>query len=86
MALQARKLRVRLSQLRGHSCPAAFDASSQEVAVGQDRQAADPAHVMKQLWGAARPLGVCVAADHQEIADVVEQCGGEVRMTDPARR
>ncbi len=35
---------------------------------------------------AKRPDGVCVAADHEEIAEAVEAFGGNVEMTDPAAR
>lgn len=35
---------------------------------------------------ARRPAGVCVAADHREIAEAVEAFGGKVEMTDPAAR
>jgi 3-deoxy-manno-octulosonate cytidylyltransferase (CMP-KDO synthetase) len=41
-------------------------------------------HTYEAALRAARPLGVCVAADHEEIAAAVRAFGGEVRMTSPA--
>jgi 3-deoxy-manno-octulosonate cytidylyltransferase (CMP-KDO synthetase) len=40
-------------------------------------------HTYEGALGASRPTGVCVAADHQEIAAAVHAFGGEVRMTSP---
>jgi 3-deoxy-manno-octulosonate cytidylyltransferase (CMP-KDO synthetase) len=41
-------------------------------------------HTYEAASGAARPLGICVAADHEEIAAEVRRFGGEVYLTDPA--
>ena len=41
-------------------------------------------HTYESASRAARPLGICVAADHEEIARAVRSFGGEVHMTDPA--
>lgn len=40
-------------------------------------------HTYEAATQAELPLGVCIAADHQEIAEEVRRFGGEVRMTDP---
>lgn len=40
-------------------------------------------HTYEAASRASRPLGICVAADHQEIADEVRNFGGRVLMTDP---
>ena len=40
-------------------------------------------HTYEAARRAARPSGVCVAADHEEIAAAVRRFGGEVRMTSP---
>jgi 3-deoxy-manno-octulosonate cytidylyltransferase (CMP-KDO synthetase) len=40
-------------------------------------------HTYEAARRAVRPAGVCVAADHEEIAAVVRRFGGEVRMTSP---
>jgi 3-deoxy-manno-octulosonate cytidylyltransferase (CMP-KDO synthetase) len=40
-------------------------------------------HTYEAALQATEPMGVCVAADHEEIAQVVTQFGGEVVMTDP---
>jgi 3-deoxy-manno-octulosonate cytidylyltransferase (CMP-KDO synthetase) len=40
-------------------------------------------HTYEAALRAKRPEGVCVAADHQEIADEVRRFGGYVVMTDP---
>jgi 3-deoxy-manno-octulosonate cytidylyltransferase (CMP-KDO synthetase) len=40
-------------------------------------------HTYEAAQRAARPSGLCVAADHDEIADAVRAFGGEVRMTSP---
>ena len=40
-------------------------------------------HTYDAALQAKRPSGVCVAADHPEIADAVLAFGGEVEMTDP---
>lgn len=40
-------------------------------------------HTYEAALGARRPQGVCVAADHDEIAAAVRIFGGEVRMTSP---
>jgi 3-deoxy-manno-octulosonate cytidylyltransferase (CMP-KDO synthetase) len=40
-------------------------------------------HTYESAQAAMRPMGVCVAADHADIADVIQGFGGEVRMTDP---
>jgi len=40
-------------------------------------------HTYEAAQGARRPCGICVAADHQEIAEAVLSFGGVVRMTDP---
>jgi 3-deoxy-manno-octulosonate cytidylyltransferase (CMP-KDO synthetase) len=40
-------------------------------------------HTYEAASGAARPMGMCVAADHEEIATAVRSFGGEVRMTSP---
>lgn len=41
-------------------------------------------HTYESASHATRPSGVCVAADHEEIAEAVRQFGGRVEMTDPA--
>ena len=41
-------------------------------------------HTYEAASRAARPIGICVAADHEEIARAVRSFGGDVRMTDPA--
>ncbi len=41
-------------------------------------------HTYESACSAARPLGVCVAADHVEIAECVGRFGGKTIMTDPA--
>ncbi|HEV3418388.1 MAG TPA: NTP transferase domain-containing protein, partial [Pirellulales bacterium] len=41
-------------------------------------------HTYEAARRAARPRGVCVAADHEEIAAEVRSFGGEVYMTSPA--
>ena len=40
-------------------------------------------HTYEAAKRAARPLGICVAADHAEIYDEVQSFGGTVYMTDP---
>lgn len=40
-------------------------------------------HTYDAACRASRPSGVCVAADHPEIAAEVKRFGGEVMMTDP---
>ena len=40
-------------------------------------------HTYEAALTAARPAGVCVAADHDEIATTVQSFGGEVYLTDP---
>jgi 3-deoxy-manno-octulosonate cytidylyltransferase (CMP-KDO synthetase) len=40
-------------------------------------------HTYEAAGRATRPQGVCVAADHEEIAAEVRQFGGQVVMTDP---
>src|SRR5580698_7212583 len=40
-------------------------------------------HTYEAARRAARPSGVCVATDHEEIAAAVRRFGGEVRMTSP---
>ena len=40
-------------------------------------------HTYEAAARARRPKGICVAADHAEIADAVRAFGGEVQMTDP---
>lgn len=40
-------------------------------------------HTYEAARRATRPLGVIVAADHEQIAGTVRQFGGEVRLTDP---
>ncbi len=40
-------------------------------------------HTYEAACRATRPLGVCVAADHEEIAAAVRAFGGHVEMTDP---
>ncbi len=41
-------------------------------------------HTYEAASRAARPLGVCVATDSEEVVDAVRAFGGEVRLTDPA--
>ena len=41
-------------------------------------------HTYESASRAAKPQGVCVAADHPEIAEEVRRFGGQVFMTDPA--
>lgn len=41
-------------------------------------------HTYEVASRAQRPSGLCVAADHEEIANAVRQFGGQVVMTDPA--
>jgi len=41
-------------------------------------------HTYEAAGRATKPAGVCVAADHEEIADEVRRFGGRVFMTDPA--
>lgn len=40
-------------------------------------------HTYESASRASSPLGLCVAADHRELADDVRGFGGEVTMTDP---
>jgi 3-deoxy-manno-octulosonate cytidylyltransferase (CMP-KDO synthetase) len=40
-------------------------------------------HTYEAALRAQRPLGVCVACDHPELAEVVRGFGGEAVMTDP---
>lgn len=40
-------------------------------------------HTFESAAAATRPLGICIAADHVEIADEVRRFGGEVVLTDP---
>ena len=40
-------------------------------------------HTYEGALGATRPIGVCVAADHPDIAAAVHRFGGQVMMTDP---
>ncbi len=40
-------------------------------------------HTYEAAQRARKPAGVCVAADHEEIAAAVRRFGGEVRMTSP---
>jgi 3-deoxy-manno-octulosonate cytidylyltransferase (CMP-KDO synthetase) len=40
-------------------------------------------HTYEAAQRAAKPSGLCVAADHQDIAAAVRTFGGEVRMTNP---
>ncbi|MGD9722287.1 MAG: 3-deoxy-manno-octulosonate cytidylyltransferase [Pirellulales bacterium] len=40
-------------------------------------------HTYEAALAAGKPAGVCVAADHEEIATAVRTFGGEVRMTSP---
>ncbi len=41
-------------------------------------------HTYEAAAGAAKPSGLLVAADHEEVAAAVRAFGGEVRMTSPA--
>ena len=41
-------------------------------------------HTFEAARRATKPAGICVAADHEEIAAEVRSFGGQVRMTDPA--
>lgn len=41
-------------------------------------------HTYEAARRAHKPAGLCVAADHEEIAAAVHSFGGEVRMTSPA--
>src|SRR5688572_14926604 len=41
-------------------------------------------HTYEAACRARRPLGVCVATDHEEIFTEVQSFGGQVQMTDPA--
>jgi 3-deoxy-manno-octulosonate cytidylyltransferase (CMP-KDO synthetase) len=41
-------------------------------------------HTYESARRARRPAGICVAADHEEIADEVRRFGGPVFLTDPA--
>jgi len=41
-------------------------------------------HTYESARRATKPLSLCVAADHEEIAAAVRAFGGEVRMTNPA--
>jgi len=41
-------------------------------------------HTYEAAGRATKPVGVCVAADHDEIAEEVRRFGGRVFMTDPA--
>jgi 3-deoxy-manno-octulosonate cytidylyltransferase (CMP-KDO synthetase) len=43
-------------------------------------------HTFEAAARASRPLGLCVAADCEEIAAVVRTFGGEARLTDPQLR
>ena len=40
-------------------------------------------HTFEAASGATKPVGICVAADDEEIANEVRHFGGEVIMTDP---
>ena len=40
-------------------------------------------HTYESAQRATRPKGIIVAADHQSIAEAVQQFGGTVVMTDP---
>src|SRR5581483_2261520 len=40
-------------------------------------------HTYEAAQSAVRPGGLCVAADHEEIAAAVRRFGGNVRMTSP---
>ena len=40
-------------------------------------------HTYEAACRAKKPLGVCVAADHEEIAEAVRRFGGRVELTDP---
>lgn len=40
-------------------------------------------HTYEAAIRAKRPLGLCVAADHEELAAAVRRFGGDVRMTSP---
>ncbi len=40
-------------------------------------------HTYEAASRAARPLGICVATDHQEILEAVQFFGGHAEMTDP---
>lgn len=41
-------------------------------------------HTYEAACQARRPVGVCVATDHEEIFAEVQRFGGQVQMTDPA--
>ncbi len=41
-------------------------------------------HTYESASRARKPLGICVAADHEEIADEVRRFGGQAFLTDPA--
>ena len=41
-------------------------------------------HTYEAAGRAEKPAGVCVAADHRDIADEVRRFGGRVELTDPA--
>ncbi|NLF67541.1 MAG: 3-deoxy-manno-octulosonate cytidylyltransferase [Candidatus Anammoximicrobium sp.] len=41
-------------------------------------------HTYESARRARKPAGICVAADHEEIADEVRRFGGQVFLTDPA--
>jgi len=41
-------------------------------------------HTYESASRARKPLGICVAADHEEIAHEVRRFGGQVFLTDPA--
>ncbi len=40
-------------------------------------------HTYEAALKAKKPSGICIAADHDEIAQAVRIFGGEVRMTSP---
>ena len=72
-----------VDQLRRHSGPAGLDAAAAQDAAGRDRQAAASSTPTKRPAGPTQTGGLCVAADHEEIAEAVRAFGGEVRMTSP---
>jgi 3-deoxy-manno-octulosonate cytidylyltransferase (CMP-KDO synthetase) len=40
-------------------------------------------HTYEAASKAAHPIGICVAADHDEIANIVREFGGNVQLTNP---
>jgi 3-deoxy-manno-octulosonate cytidylyltransferase (CMP-KDO synthetase) len=85
MATEARKLRVRYRSFIVIPARLASTRLPRKLLLRETGKSVLQ-HTYESASRAASPLGVCVAADHEEIAAEVRSFGGRVLMTDPQAR